>query len=155
MMILLAQILTAVSGDCYDFIDSRLYQPLAIRSERWFRSPDGAYYSVALDEEKEKWSNLTAEDLLKLGILFYQEGIWKNCRLLSADYIRQAIAPSPQDAGYGYLWWKGDDWYGCRGFGGQTVTVFPETGRIVVTQATATSRPLVYDDIIFDIARRV
>ena len=57
--------------------------------------------------------------------------------------------PSPQNSNYGYLWWLGEGWYGCRGYGGQAVTVFPEQNKIVVTQATATSRPLAYEDIWF------
>jgi|GEM_PF-2334671 len=50
---LLAVILSKVAGDCYDFIEDRLYKPLDIKSDRWFASPDGVYYSVALDSEKE------------------------------------------------------------------------------------------------------
>lgn len=151
-VILLADILSRVTGDCYDFIDNRIYQPLGIKSDRWYKSSDGVYYSVAIDDEKEKWSDLCARDMLKLGILFYREGIWNDKRIISKDYIDQATAPSPQDAGYGFLWWRGEGWYGCRGYGGQTVTVFPTEGRIVVTQATATNRPLSYNDIVFDVA---
>ena len=171
-VILLAVILSKVSGDCYDFIDNRIYKPLGITSERWYKSPDGAYYSVAFDEEKEKQSNLSAKDMLKLGILFMQDGMWNGKRIVSKEYIEQATKPSPQAAHYGFLWWVGTDyydmrglegkppvltaktgdWYACRGFGGQTVTVFKESGRIVVTQATVTNRPLDYSDVIFDVA---
>jgi len=69
---------------------------------------------VALDTEKEKWSNLTARDLLQMGILIYQNGVWDGHQLLSKDYIKQALSPSPQDAGYGFLWWLGEGWYACR-----------------------------------------
>lgn len=151
-VILLAQILSCVAGDCYDYINDRLYTPLGIRSERWYQSPDGVYYSVALNEEKEAWSNLTARDMLKLGILFLHNGIWEGKQILSEEYIQKATAPSPQDTGYGFLWWVGDGWYGCRGFGGQTVTVFPERGRIIVTQASVTNRPLSYNDVIYGVA---
>ena len=62
---------------------------------------------------------------------------------------RIIIRPSPTNPGYGYLWWLGEGWYGARGFGGQTITVFPEKEKIVVTQASVTDRPLSYDDIYF------
>jgi len=148
-VILLSKILSVVSGDCYDYIDNRIYKPLGITSDRWIKSPDGVYYSPAYEKEKEKVSDLTARDMLKIGLLFLRNGMWNGKRILSSEYIREATAPSPTDAGYGFLWWRGKDWYGCRGFGGQTVTVFPDKEKIVVTQAKATNRPLTYDDVIF------
>lgn len=171
-VILLAVILSKVAGDCYDFIDQRIYQPLHITSERWYKSPDGAYYSVARCDENEKFSNLSGTDLLKLGILFHQDGVFEEKQIVSKEYVREAISPSPQDPCYGFLWWIGSDyysfperigetgkllrktgeWYACRGYGGQTVTVMKETGRIVVTQATATNRPLSYFDVSFGVA---
>ena len=87
--------------------------------------------------------------MLKIGQLFLQKGIWNGKQIISKEYIDSAISPSPQNSGYGYLWWLGQNWYGCRGYGGQAVTVFPGQNKIVVTQATATSRPLAYEDIWF------
>ena len=87
--------------------------------------------------------------MLKIGQLFLQKGIWNGKQILSKEYIDSAISPSPQNSGYGYLWWLGEGWYGCRGYGGQSITVFPGQNKIVVTQATATSRPLAYEDIWF------
>jgi len=112
-------------------------------------SPDGVYYSVALDQEKEKWSDLCARDMLKLGILFLNDGVYEGKRIISKEYIDMAISPSPLNPNYGFLWWIGDGWYGCRGYGGQSVTVFSDIGRVVVTQATVTNRPLEYIDVIW------
>lgn len=49
-------------------------------------SPDGVYYSVALDQEKEKWSDLCARDMLKLGILFLNDGVYEGKRIISKEY---------------------------------------------------------------------
>lgn len=148
-VILLSAILSKVTGDAFDYINEKLFTPLEIYNERWIKSPDGVYYSPALDKEEESVSALTAREMLKIGQLFLQKGIWNGKQIISKEYIDSAISPSPQNSGYGYLWWLGQDWYGCRGYGGQAVTVFPEQNKIVVTQATATSRPLAYDDIWF------
>ena len=148
-VILLSAILSKVTGDAFDYINEKLFNPLEIYNERWIKSPDGVYYSPALDKEEEAVSALTAREILKIGQLFLQKGIWKGKQIISKEYIDSAISPSPQNSGYGYLWWLGQDWYGCRGYGGQAVTVFPEQNKIVVTQATATSRPLTYEDIWF------
>lgn len=148
-VILLSAILSKVTGDAFDYINEKVFKPLKIYNERWIKSPDGVYYSPALDKEEETVSALTAREMLKIGQLFLQKGIWNGKQILSKEYIDSAISPSPQNSNYGYLWWLGQDWYGCRGYGGQAVTVFPEQNKIVVTQATATSRPLAYEDIWF------
>ena len=148
-VILLSAILSKVTGDAFDYINEKLFIPLEIYNERWIKSPDGVYYSPALDKEEESVSALTAREMLKIGQLFLQKGIWNGKQIISKEYIDSAISPSLQNSGYGYLWWLGEGWYGCRGYGGQSVTVFPEQNKIVVTQATATSRPLAYEDIWF------
>lgn len=154
-VILLAKILDAVCGDMYDFLDENLYQPLDITSERWYKSPCGVYYSVGDGEDEgaqECHSNLTAPDMLKIGQLFLHGGIYNGKRILSEQYISQTIAPATEDVGYGlgygFLWWLGTDWYGCRGFGGQSITVIPKKEAIIVTQATPTSRGMGYHDVI-------
>ena len=148
-VILLSAILSKVTGDAFDYINEKLFIPLEIYNERWIKSPDGVYYSPALDKEEEAVSALTAREMLKIGQLFLQKGIWNGKQIISKEYIEAAVSPSPQNSNYGYLWWLGEGWYGCRGYGGQAVTVFPEQNKIVVTQATATSRPLAYEDIWF------
>ena len=148
-VILLSAILSKVTGDAFDYINEKLFIPLEIYNERWIKSPDGVYYSPALDKEEEAVSALTAREMLKIGQLFLQKGIWNGKQIISKEYIDSAISPSPQNSNYGYLWWLGEGWYGCRGYGGQAVTVFPDQNKIVVTQATATSRPLTYEDIWF------
>ena len=148
-VILLSAILSKVTGDAFDYINEKLFIPLEIYNERWIKSPDGVYYSPALDKEEESVSALTAREMLKIGQLFLQKGIWNGKQIISKEYIEAAVSPSPQNSNYGYLWWLGEGWYGCRGYGGQAVTVFPEQNKIVVTQATATSRPLAYEDIWF------
>lgn len=149
-VILLAKVLDAVCGDMYDFIDENLYIPLGIESEKWYKSPCGVFYSIAEGDEgeEESWGNLTAPDMLKLGQLFLDKGVWNGQRILSESYISQAISPSKCDSGYGLLWWRGDNWYGCRGYGGQSITVLPEHEIIVVTQATPTARGMEYNDLI-------
>ncbi len=152
-VILLAKVLDVVCGDLYDYLNAYLYRPLGIQSERWFRSSCGVSYSVGgYDGEGERQSDLSALDMLKIGQLFLHKGIYEGQRIVSEEYIDQALAPSVAEAeyglGYGFLWWLGDHWYGCRGFGGQSITVVPERNAVIVTQATPTSRGMGYHDVI-------
>ncbi|MBD5483620.1 MAG: serine hydrolase [Lachnospiraceae bacterium] len=149
-VILLAKVLDAVCGDFYDFLKENLYDPLEISSERWYRTPCGVYYSVAGGDEEaeERRSSLTAQEMLRLGKLFLDGGVCNGKRVVSEAYIRQAVAASECNEGYGYLWWRSDDRYGCRGFGGQSITVVPEKRAVVVTQAAPTARGMAYFDLV-------
>ena len=147
-VILLSAILTKVTGDAFDYINAKLLQPLEIHNDRWWKPAD-VYYSPALDKESESVSALTAKEMIRIGQLFLQKGKWNGTQIISGEYIQSATEPSPANPGYGFLWWLGRDWYGCRGFGGQSVTVFPDQSKIIVIQASATDRPLSYEDIVF------
>lgn len=148
-IILLGKVLDQACGDMYNFIQEHLYQPLGIESQRWYQSPCGAYYSVALGDEGdwESSSNLSAYDMLKIGQLFLNQGNYKGKQIVSKEYIDQATAPSLKNQGYGFLWWRGDNWFGCRGYGGQNITVIPDKKAIFIMQATPTSRGMGYDDV--------
>ena len=74
-VILLSAILSKVTGDAFDYINEKVFKPLEIYNERWIKSPDGVYYSPALDKEEEAVSALTAREMLKIGQLFLQKGI--------------------------------------------------------------------------------
>lgn len=76
-VILLTAVLEAVCGDLYDFIDMEIYAPLGIRSERWYKSPCGIYYSVGGGREEDQFpSALTAGEMLQLGRLCLDRGIY-------------------------------------------------------------------------------
>lgn len=145
-ILLLGAVLDRVTGDCFEFISENLFKPLGIKGDRWFRSKCGVTYSVGdMNEEHEAPSALTALEMVKLGLLFLNGGMYNGTQIISQKYITEAITPSKADPGYGFMWWLGENWYGCRGFGGQTITVFPAKNLVVVTQATPTARPLEYD----------
>jgi CubicO group peptidase (beta-lactamase class C family) len=84
---------------------------------------------------------LRAEDLAKIGFLFLHNGTWAGKQIVSADWVKQSLAPSV-DAGdrakYGFQWWlfpQGDPQrliWAALGFGGQRLLVFPQENLMVV-----------------------
>lgn len=149
-VILLTAVLEAVCGDLYDFIDREIYAPLGIRSGRWYKSPCGVYYSVGGGREEDQIpSALTAREMLQLGRLCLDGGVYEGRRIVSERYLQEALIPSAADPGYGFLFWLGDGWYACRGYGGQRIHVFPKKRLIAVMQATPSSRGMAYDDVIW------
>jgi CubicO group peptidase (beta-lactamase class C family) len=87
---------------------------------------------------------LRAQDLVRLGTLYLEEGRWEGRQVVSAEWVRSATtaqAPSASGAGtdYGYLWWveDGDDGpatFLAWGFAGQLLEVVPELGMVAVVQ---------------------
>ena len=152
-VILLSALINKASDmTTYDFCSQFLYKPLGIQSGEWGLSPCGIHYTV-IDGQEER-SDLTAQELAKIGLLFLNNGEWNNKQIVSGDYIKQAITPSPQDKNYGFLWWLFDGGYACRGFGGQEVNVVPEENLVAVIQATPTSQSKRYGDIFTNVIRR-
>ena len=149
-MILLAKLLDQICGDMFDFINTNLFKPLEIESKRWYKSPCGVYYSVGNDEEDDNETKfkMTAIDMMKIGRLFLNGGRYEGRQILSEDYIRQAVSPLACNPNYGFLWWIWGEQYGCRGYGGQSITVLPNENAVIVTQATPTERGMGYLDVV-------
>lgn len=149
-VILLAKVLDKACGDMYDFMNVNLFKPLGIESERWYKSPCGVYYSVGNGEEagNETMFKLTAMDMLKIGQLFLNGGRYGEEQIISENYIHQAVSPLKCNPNYGFLWWVWGERYGCRGYGGQSITVIPDEKAVIVTQATPTDRGMGYFDVV-------
>ena len=101
--------------------------------------------------------NMRPDDFGRLGELLRRGGVWRGKRLLSREYVRDAVAPSRTNGCYGWLIWlnAGEPCVGVRiserevtdsrewpdlpadlyhfsGLFGQLVTVFPTQGIVVV-----------------------
>jgi CubicO group peptidase (beta-lactamase class C family) len=97
---MLSAILTRVTGETlHDYLKPRLLRPLGIVDETWDLGPDGI---------NPGGNGLTAKtvDMLKLGILHQQGGMWEGKRLLPEAWVNAATRPQGQqaDSKYGYHW---------------------------------------------------
>ena len=88
---------------------------------------------------------ISAEDMARFGILFLNNGKWKNDQLISENWIKKATTPSIPNANYGYMWWlnkKGarhweglsENIYYAAGFGGNFIVIDKENDVVVVTR---------------------
>ena len=82
-------------------------------------------------------------DMQKFGLLYLNEGCWKNKQLLSRDWVRQSFVPwiksrpSYAKPNYGWFWWtrwRNTGWneLQANGWKGQRISIFPDK-QIVVT----------------------
>ncbi len=88
---------------------------------------------------------ISAEDMARFGMLFLNNGKWKNEQLISENWINKATTPSTPNANYGYMWWlnkKGarhweglsENIYYAAGFGGNFIVIDKENDVVVVTR---------------------
>ena len=88
---------------------------------------------------------ISTTDHARFGLLFLNNGKWKDQQLISPDWIRQATTSSESMASYGYMWWlnKGprkwaaverEDIYYAAGFGGNFIVIDPTNDLVIVTR---------------------
>ncbi|WP_454762284.1 serine hydrolase domain-containing protein [Caulobacter segnis] len=123
---MLAAILSRTTGQTlHDYLKPRLFEPLGITGETWDIGSDGI---------NPGGNGLTFKpvDLLKLGALHAQNGVWNGQRLLPADWVARATR-AHSEGGYGYHWVvRPDGSYSALGLFVQMATVFPEAGATLV-----------------------
>jgi len=91
---------------------------------------------------------LKSQDLLKLGQLYLQGGLWNGKQVVSKRWVEESTRPHARveeteyvkDTDYGYLWWlksfgtKGKHFpsFNMLGNGGNKVSVFPNLNMVTV-----------------------
>jgi CubicO group peptidase (beta-lactamase class C family) len=137
---LLGAVIANASGMGADeFSGQYLFAPLGISDFDWSEYPDGTI-------DTDGSLALRPRDLVKIGLLFLQNGRWNGKEIISGAWIAEATAKHlkyTESRGYGYQWWQTDFEVKGRtvgsfhswGWGGQYLVVFPQLDLIVVSHA--------------------
>ena len=121
------------------FTESHLFHPLGIMEYKWTRYPDGTL-------ETDGGLKLSSRDLLKIGILMLNSGIWQGKRIISENWISESTKSRISLSllrGYGYYWnnmkysFRGNSENAIfiPGSGGQFLVVFPSLDMVIVFTA--------------------
>jgi len=115
---MLSAILTRVTGQTlHDYLKPRFFGPLGIVAEQWDLGPDNV-------NPGGNGLTMKTADLLKLGILHAQGGLWEGRRILTEAWIAEATRSHGDD--YGYQWTtSAGGTYAAIGIFMQFVMVFP------------------------------
>ena len=108
---------------------------------------------------------ISAEDMARFGMLFFNDGNWKGKQLISQDWIKMAVTPSKPNNNYGYMWWLNLDgnrhWEGVNkkvfyaaGFGGNFIVIDKENDLVVVTRWLEPSKIGEFMKMVSDAADR-
>lgn len=134
-----AVVAAVADADLYTYAESELLNPLQMSNhEWWFR--DGA------GRPPGGWGfRMRPMDMLKVGQLYLQNGLWNGKGIFDADYAALAWTPGPSKA-YGLHWWIGREvagvtmeYYAAIGFKGQRIYVFPKLGVVAAVVASVPS----------------
>jgi len=119
-----------------DYAAQNLFGPLGIQQVKWAYSPLGLAQGGGGLE-------LRSRDLLKLGQLYLNGGIWDGKRVVSQQWVKASTTPHvevDESAKYGYLWWlknfKGHPAAYMSGNGGNKVALVPDLDMVVVITST-------------------
>ncbi len=138
---LLSVIITKATGmSTKAFAEKYLFNPLGIEVGGWDRDPQG-YYMGGNNMA------LRPSDLLKIGEMLINDGVWEGKQIISKDWITDSFKTytysNYNPYGYGYQWWNkataGYTTFFAWGHGGQYIMMIPELNAVVVMTSSVTN----------------
>jgi CubicO group peptidase (beta-lactamase class C family) len=138
---MLSAILTKVTSQTlHEYLKPRFFEPLGIVAEQWDLGPDNV-------NPGGNGLTMKTADLLKLGVLHAQGGVWEGRRLLSAAWIAAATRSHGDDYGYQWTTMAGDA-YAAIGIFMQFVMVFPHHQAALAVVGASQEGSRVYRPIV-------
>ncbi|RAJ10707.1 CubicO group peptidase (beta-lactamase class C family) [Chitinophaga skermanii] len=135
------------------FAQENLFKPLHIQQSKWVYTPQKVPSTAGGLE-------LSALDFAKFGMLYLQNGQWKNKQVMSAEWVKKSMQhhaqlPGTEDEFYGYWLWnktytvKGKPYetYYCSGNGGNKIFIFKEQNMVVVVASNAYNMPYAHPQV--------
>ena len=144
---LLAEILKNATGMNLDeFSAKHIFEPMKISSyDWWLIFPSGEIHAAG-------GLKLTPRDMVKIGAMMLNKGEWNGDQIVSENWVDKCITPYAGNrnikipgedlgkVGYAYTWWtksfdyrgKSIHWYSALGWGGQKISILPESDMVIV-----------------------
>jgi CubicO group peptidase (beta-lactamase class C family) len=131
----------AVHMSLPEYAQKNLFGPLGIARTDWTWN-----YNLTNADKEYSQIHLRPRDMLKLGILFSQDGSWQGRQVISSTWVKTSKAERShvENVSYGYFWWR--PWLNvetptgsqhvnvvaAQGNGGQKIYLVPQYGLVAV-----------------------
>lgn len=145
---ILAEIIYKVSGkNIYEFAEENLFSPLGIDNKEWTN------LTVSKIPAAASGLRLTSRELLKLGMLYNNNGVFNGAQIIDSAWVKKSISNCIQrpdltnlnleNGAYGYQFWtyefnvknKPLSVVEAKGNGGQSIFICKELNLVVVMTA--------------------
>jgi CubicO group peptidase (beta-lactamase class C family) len=159
----LAEALRRADGDhprtVLDYAREKLFDPLEIDSRPAYEKRGSLPTPLSFDTVGFGWATdaaglhtgccmlrLRAADMVKIGELYLEDGVWQGKRILPAGWVEMSTTPSSLNPEYGLMWVRtttinqttAHTTYIARGFDGQLIAVVPDLRLVVAVGSVAT-----------------
>lgn len=128
--VLSAMVQKATGMTCEALIKDRLVKKLGMAQFSWQKSPEGICSGG-------NGIMIVPEDILKIGILYQQKGMWNGERLLTEEWCDYSLgikgSYNDGQSDYAMHWWGGYGMRAAAGVFGQTILIIPELNMVVMT----------------------
>jgi len=142
---MMVDILKKTTGyDMDDFVDKYLFGPMGITDYSFGESANGMTKAAA-------GMKLRSRDMLKIGVLCLNKGIYNKKRIISKNWVNKANGKYADNGKnkYGFFWWTHYITYSgvkyeinsCRGAGGQFIFSIPALNSIAVFTSYGSRKP--------------
>ena len=135
--VLISYILYQATGmQADEYAEKYLFNALNIKNYFWKKTPKNF-------TDTEGGLYLSTRDFAKIGLLYLNNGKWKNTRIIKKEWSELTMSPDTEiegsDRKYGFQWWlvpygnTKDKWmYSGSGYGGQYLMIIPEYDLVMV-----------------------
>lgn len=145
------------SNDMFEAFEKQLAVPLAmqdfeLRHTYYHLEPEHSHFPAYP-------FRMSARDLARIGLLFLNEGRWKNKQIIPSEWVHESTQPHStySAGGYGYMWWTFPEnsvlgklgTYAAFGFGGHAIYVVPGAKLVFVHRANTYEGKRSYIDNTF------
>ncbi len=138
----------AVGMPLIDFSGEYLFKRLDCPIPLYQTDPSGRFYGAT-------GFKMRLSDFSKLGLLWLNNGLYNNNKILSTEWIEKSIIPHTiiKSEKYGYYVWVNDNYYHFKGKWGQNCIVVPQENIVVtylsnVKEQTHHLQKIVLDSLI-------
>ncbi len=142
----------ATGSDMDDFVDEYLFGPMGITDYSFGETTNGMTKAAA-------GMKLRSRDMLKVGMLCLNKGMYDGKRIISEDWVDKANGKYADNGKnkYGFFWWTHYITYNgmkyeinsCRGAGGQFIFSIPALNSVAVFTSYGSRQPfLILENVV-------